>query len=165
MDRGLDATLISFATAFDAVCAGVSTFTLGFLVARIQARYLGGAAFMLLAIASVLTIFASTLPVMFLSMALYGAGIGGTMFLQNFLWAEYFGRANLGSIRGIVTPIILLVGGIGAPAAGYVHDAIGSYDPIWWAGVGLMTIGMFAIMTTHTPGPPIPAAAASTGPA
>ena len=45
MDRGLDPTLISFATAFDAVCAGASTFIFGMLVTRIPARFLGGLAF------------------------------------------------------------------------------------------------------------------------
>ena len=35
-------------------------------------------------------------------------------------------------------PINLAVGGIGAPLAGYVRDATGSYDSIWWVGVSLM---------------------------
>ena len=156
MDRGLDATLISFATAFDAVSAGISTFTMGFLVTRFPARLLGAASFTLLAIASILTIYADTVPIMFLSMAIFGMGIGGMMFLQNFLWADYFGRASLGVIRGIVTPVTLLVGGVGAPLAGYVRDITGSYDTIWWAGVGLMILAA-AVMTTITapvkPGP------------
>ena len=149
MDRGLDATLISFATALDAVCSGVSTFTMGFLVTKFPARLLGAAGFTLLAIASILTIYADTVPIMFLSMAIFGMGIGGMMFLQNFLWADYFGRASLGAIRGIVTPVTLLVGGVGAPLAGYVRDITGSYDTIWWAGVGLMILAA-AVMTTIT---------------
>jgi MFS family permease len=152
MDRGLDARLISFATAFDAVCAGVSTFTMGFLVRRFPARYLGAAGFLFLAAASVLTIYASNLAIMFTSMAVFGLGIGGQMFLQNFMWADYFGRMNLGSIRGIVTPITLIIGGIGAPLAGYIRDITGSYDTIWWAGVSLMLVGALAIAATPAPG-------------
>ena len=41
MDRGLDAHLISYATALDAVAAGISTFGMGMLVHRIPARYIG----------------------------------------------------------------------------------------------------------------------------
>ncbi|NQU96676.1 MAG: MFS transporter [Chloroflexi bacterium] len=156
MDRGLDTTLISFATALDAVSAGVSTFTMAFLVTRFPARLLGAAGFTLLAIASVLTIYADTVPIMFVSMAIFGMGIGGMMFLQNFLWADYFGRASLGAIRGIVTPVTLLVGGAGAPLAGYVRDITGSYNPIWWAGVGLMILAALVMTTTTAPGKPKP---------
>ena len=151
MDRGLDARLVSFATAFDAVCAGISAFTMGFLVRRFAPALLGAAGFLLLAVASVLTIYANNLPIMFLSMAVFGLGIGGQMFLQNYMWADYFGRRHLGSIRGIVTPITLIIGGIGAPLAGYVRDASGSYDSIWWGGVVLMLIGAVALVTTGRP--------------
>ena len=151
MDKGLDPTLISFATAFDAVCAGAATFAFGMLVRRVPARFLGGLGFAMLATASVLTIYATNIPIMFISMAIFGLGIGGMMFLQNFIWADYFGRESVGSIRGIVNPINLVVGGLGAPAAGYVRDWTGSYDPAWWVGVALMTLA--AVLTVMTPAP------------
>ncbi len=151
MDRGLDPTLVSFATAFDAVCAGAATFVFGMLVKRVPARFLGASGFLMLAAASVMTIWAYNVPIMALSMAVFGLGIGGMMFLQNFIWADYFGRECVGAIRGIVNPINLVVGGLGAPAAGYVRDITGSYDPAWWAGVALMTFG--AILTIMTPPP------------
>ena len=151
MDRGLDPTLISFATAFDAVCAGASTFVFGMLVRRVPARFLGGLGFTMLAAASVMTVYATNLPIMFISMAIFGLGIGGMMFLQSFIWADYFGRESVGSIRGLVNPINLVVGGLGAPAAGYVRDITGSYDPAWWAGVALMTFA--AVLTVATPPP------------
>ena len=152
MDRGLDPTLIAFATAFDAVCAGVSTFAFGMLANRgVPARFLGAAGFAALAGASVMTIYADNLPVMFASMAIFGLGIGGMMFLNNFIWADYFGRENVGGIRGLANPINLAVGGLGAPAAGYVYDFIGSYDPMWWAGVCLMTAGTALALLTPAP--------------
>ena len=154
MDRGLDPTLISFATAFDAVCAGAATFVFGMLVRRVPARFLGAVGFLMLAGASVMTIWAYNVPIMALSMAIFGLGIGGMMFLQNFIWADYFGRESVGAIRGIVNPINLVVGGLGAPAAGYVRDITGSYDPAWWAGVVLMTFG--AVLTVLTPPPRAP---------
>ena len=151
MDKGLDPTLISFATAFDAVCAGVATFTFGMLVRRVPGRILGAVGFALLAIASVLTIYANNIPIMFISMAIFGLGIGGMMFLQNFIWADYFGRESVGAIRGLVNPINLVVGGLGAPAAGYVHEFTGSYEPAWWTGVALMAFA--ALLTLATPAP------------
>ena len=159
VDRGLSTRMISFAAAMDAVCAGLSTFALGMLVGRFPARVLGGFGFLMLTLACVLTIYASTVPIMFLSMMAFGVGIGGLIFLQTFLWADYFGRANIGKIRGVVTPIMLIVGGIGAPIAGYVRDATGSYEPIWWAGVVVLLLGAVSILFTPAPKKPDVAAA------
>ena len=152
MDKGLDPTLISFATALDAVCAGVMTFTFGMLVRYVPARVLGATGFLMLTAASVMTIYANNLTIMFASMALFGLGIGGMMFLQNFIWADYFGRQSVGSIRGFVNPITLVVGGLGAPAAGYVRDILGTYDPAWWAGVALMAFAAVLVVSTPAPG-------------
>jgi len=151
MDRGMDPTLISFATAFDAVAAGGSTFLFGMLVRWVPARFLGGFGFSMLAGASVLTIYATNLPIMFVSMWIFGMGIGGMMFLNNFIWADYFGRGSVGGIRGLANPINLVIGGIGAPAAGYVRDWTGSYDPAWWVGVGLMSAAALLIVLTRAP--------------
>ena len=151
MDRGMDPTLISFATAFDAVAAGGSTFLFGMLVRWVPARFLGAFGFSMLAGASVLTIYATNLPIMFISMAIFGIGIGGMMFLNNYIWADYFGRGSVGAIRGLVNPINLVVGGIGAPAAGLVWDRTGSYDPAWWVGVGLMSGAASLMVMTRNP--------------
>ena len=156
MDKGIDPTLISFATAFDAVCAGISTFSFGMLVRHIPARFLGATGFMMLATASVLTIYANNITIVFVSMAVFGLGIGGMMFLQNFIWADYFGRESVGSIRGLVNPINLVLGGLGAPVAGYIYDFTGTYDPAWWVGVALMVFA--AILTIATPPPKKPVA-------
>ena len=151
VDRGLDATLVAFAAAIDAVLAGAATFVMGMLAQRVASRLLGAAGLALLALASVLTIFGYTTATMFASMAVFGVGIGGMMFLQNIIWAEYFGRAHLGSIRGAVMPINFVVGAIGAPLAGYVKDATGNYDPVWWVGAGLMGAGALVVAFTHAP--------------
>lgn len=153
-DRGLSSGIISLAAAFDAVAAGAATFTMGMLVRRVPVRILGAIGFGLLAFASVLTIYTNNVPMVFASMIVFGLGIGGMMFLQNYIWAEYFGRGNLGSIRGIVMPITLLVGGAGGPVAGYVSSATGTYDRIWWAGVALMALGAIIVAFTTAPGRP-----------
>ncbi len=151
MDRGLDPTLVALATAFDAVCAGVATFAFGMLVRFVPVRVLGAVGFCFLGTASVMTIYADFLSLMFTSMAVFGLGIGGMMFLQNYVWADYFGREYIGSIRGIVAPITLTLGGIGPPLAGYIRDWTGTYDPVWWAGVCLMFLAALVFLVTKAP--------------
>ena len=154
-DRGFNTTLIAYATAVDAVFAGVATFAFGWTVRYVRARVLGAIGFLLLAIASVMTIYAADDFTMFSSMSVFGFGIGGMMFLQNFIWADYFGREHVGAIRGFAMPINLIVGGIGAPLAGYVHEWTQTYDIMWWVGVGLMVCS--AVLVLATPAPKKPA--------
>ena len=153
-DRGFDTTLIAWATAFDAVCAGAASFTFGILVSRVPGRLLGSLGFSFLAIASVMTIYAADDVTMFSSMAIFGLGIGGMMFLQNFIWADYFGREHVGAIRGFSMPINLILGAAGAPIAGYVYDYTGSYTEVWWVGVGLMVCSALLALITPPPKKP-----------
>jgi MFS family permease len=133
------------------VASGASTFAMGYLANRIPGRVLGAIGFALLSISGVITIYANTLPLVFLSMAVFGLGIGGMMFLQNYIWAEYFGREHLGAIRGVVMPVTLIIGAIGAPTAGYVYDRSGSYDSIWWVGVAIMAGAAILGVTIKAP--------------
>ncbi len=151
MDRGLDPGLVAWATALDAAMAGVSAFAMGIMAERLPSRYIGAVAYVVLAAGTLLTIFANSTLNMFLAMGLFGVGVGGLLFLQNYLWAEYFGRRHLGSIRGLVMPITLVFAGAGAPIAGYVRDATGSYNPVWWVGIGFFIVGSLVLATTPPP--------------
>jgi cyanate permease len=71
--------------------------------------------------------------------------------LQNYLWADYYGREHLGSIRGIVTPFTLALAAIGPPIAGYVYDGTGSYNSVWWIGFALMVGAAMMLVVTRRP--------------
>jgi cyanate permease len=101
-----------------------------------------------------MTILADSHPIMFASMITFGFGIGAGMLMQNYLWAEYFGRRHQGSIRGAVTPITLMFSAAGPPIAGYVRDQVGSYDPVWMVAIVMMLLGAIAVATTPPPGRP-----------
>lgn len=143
--------MISYATALDAAAAGLSTFGSGMLTQRFVPRLIGASGFMLLAAASALTIMADSHPLMFVAMITFGLGIGVGMLMQSYLWAEYFGRQHLGSIRGAAMPIILFCGGIGAPLSGYVRDLTGSYRDVWLVAIVLMLLGALVLGTTPPP--------------
>jgi len=139
------------ATALDAAASGISTFAMGLLIRHVPARFIGAGGFLMLTFASWLTIVTDTNALLFLSMISFGLGIGVLMLMQNYLWAEYFGRVHLGAIRGAVMPITLAAGGAGAPIAGYVRDVMGSYDGVWLAATGLMALGALVIAITPPP--------------
>jgi predicted MFS family arabinose efflux permease len=151
MDQGLDPGLVSAATALDAAAAGVSTFVLGFVAERVPGRIIGAAGFVVAAFAIYLTIGATTAPMMFAAMITFGTGMGSLMLLRNFLFAQYFGRAHLGGIQGVMMPVTLVFGGAGAPLAGYVYDATGAYDTIWWAGLIALVAGAGLLVMIKKP--------------
>jgi cyanate permease len=75
------------------------------------------------------------------------------MYLQNLIWAEFFGRVHLGAIRGFTMPISLLIGAAGAPFAGYVRDVSGSYAPVWWGSTAVMILGAMIMLVARPPAP------------
>lgn len=154
VDRGIDPSLVALATAFDAVLAGFVTLAMGWLGGRVRSQVIGSLGLLLLAASCVVTIYADEPVEMFVAMGLFGSGIGGAMFVQNLIWAEFFGRLHLGAIRGFTMPISMLIGAVGAPAAGYVKDLGGSYEPVWWGSTAVMLVGAVSILLIR---PPVPA--------
>ena len=71
--------------------------------------------------------------------------------MQNLIWPAFFGRAHVGSIRGVVMPITLVVSALSAPFAGWVYDTTGSYTSVWWAAVALMSLGGVLSLTVRRP--------------
>ena len=153
MDRGIDPSLVALATACDAVIAGLVTLCVGWIGNRIRSQTLGAVGFGSLALSCCLTIYADEPIEMFIAMGLFGLGMGIVMYLQNLIWAEFFGRIHLGAIRGFTMPISLLIGAAGAPFAGYVRDVTGSYAPAWWGSTAVMLLGALVMLVVRPPTP------------
>ncbi len=150
-DQGIDPTLISIGIALDATAATVGTLVVGVFMQRWPARYVGSVGLATIAVSILLTIYATNAPMMFISMISFGLSLGALLLLQNFLWADYFGRKYAGGVRGAAMPVTLIFSSAGPPAAGYVNDATGSYNPIWWVGLVLMLAGALVLLMTQPP--------------
>ena len=73
------------------------------------------------------------------------------MIVHSYIFASYFGRAFLGSIRGIVMSVTLVAAGIGGPLSGYLRDASGSYVSSWWLIIGLCLVSAVLMATAKPP--------------
>ena len=154
VDKGIDPLHVGLAIAWDAVLAGIGTYLFGMVGSRVSVRIVGFVGFCLLSVGIVGHIYVDGLVTLLLAMSIWGGGIGGMMYVANMVWAEYFGRENVGVIRGFVTPITMLLGATGAPIAGLIYDQIGSYDLVWWGSAGLMFISALLMLTSHPPSKP-----------
>ena len=77
-------------------------------------------------VAMVLLLFANTFFLAVVFAIFYGIAVGAGYIVENLLWADYFGRTNLGAIRGYGAPFRLL-SPLGPALTGVVYDLTGSY--------------------------------------
>ncbi|MEC7379805.1 MAG: hypothetical protein VX886_06395, partial [Pseudomonadota bacterium] len=59
---------------------------------------------------------------------LLGTGWGGMIPMQEVIWASFFGRRYLGSIRGAAMPYALALGAAAPWLVSYYRDVSGEYD-------------------------------------
>ena len=64
----------------------------------------------------------------YLGFFLYGTGLAGSFVLREVIWANFFGRASLGKVRGLSLFFSHLFAASGAPFFGFLHDRMGSYN-------------------------------------
>ena len=77
----------------------------------------------------------------------FGIGYGGLNALRPSLGREYFGRANFGTILGLIIGINMLGNIAGPPLAGWVYDNWGSYQGIWFILASLPVAALISMLT------------------
>ncbi|MFH1650505.1 MAG: MFS transporter [Chloroflexota bacterium] len=85
-------------------------------------------------------------------MFLFGLGWGGIFTMRAGLIAEYFGRANFGTVLGIMLGMSSVGSFLGPVLAGWAFDAWGSYGYFWLELAGLAFLGVIIMVTTPPPG-------------
>lgn len=78
---------------------------------------------------------------------LFGVGYGGSIVMRPSLLRGYFGRANFGTILGLVMGINILGSVAGPPLAGWVYDNWNSYQGIWFVFAGLPVVALMFVLT------------------
>jgi len=127
-DGGLSESAAAAAFLPIAVTVGVVNLTSGVLVDRIPVRFLLCTALLLQAISLVM---APRLQSTASALA-YGVVLGMTGGLQftvsMVIWANYYGRRHLGSIRGVASLVSIGGSALGPMPMGIARDLLGSYD-------------------------------------
>ena len=161
VELGFSPTMVSYAFGVDAATALLAALTAGFVVERLPVRAVGAVACALFCASLALMIVGRAWPpLLFISVIMFGAAIGCNMVVQGVIWAQYFGWQFVGTIRGVVLPITVLAAGFGAPLAGALRDATGTYRVSWMAGLVLCAIAGGLLFSTRPPRPPERSAAA-----
>ena len=151
VEKGFDADLVAVAISADAGGAAAMLLLVGFLLDRFPARFVAAGAYLGFTMAVGLMLVASSATEMFTSTILWGLSVGINIVSQTYMWANYFGRAFLGTIRGLTMPTIMLASAFGAPVVGYIYDNSDGYELAWQS---LMAIYLLALVVMLSATPP-----------
>ena len=128
IERGISPTIAATIVSTFSLAGALSSLLFGQLGDRIPVRGALAASAALLALGAV-TMRGVDGPLLgYVSAVLFGAGIGGILTMIPVAWANYFGRAHFGAIRGITLPAQVGGQAMGPLAAGVLHDLTGSYS-------------------------------------
>ena len=101
---------------------------------------------------------------LFVSTITFGLSVDAEMIVQSYIFAAYFGRMFLGSIRGIVLPVMLISAGMGAPWVRYIRDSTGSYITSWWLILSIYLVAALIISSATRPVSNVPEVSPATLP-
>lgn len=150
-EQGVDGDLTVMAFQLQALFAVIGNLSIGYLLDRFPARRLLALQMACLAGAIVQMLFLhNTLGVAIYS-ALMGLTAGSFRVTDATVWARYFGRLHLGSIRGVT--MIGTVGGtaLGTYILGLGYDVTGDYDAALYLLLTLPVLLTFATFVVKRP--------------
>ena len=130
-DRQLSPEVAVAVVAVWSASGGLGSLLFGFLAERYSLRMIIGTTFMLIAGGYILLLSVNS-PTLGLFWGFYqGLLHGGMTTLQILIFADYYGRDSLGTIRGAIQPVQLGANALGPLTAAVAYDSTGSYSTIF----------------------------------
>ncbi len=123
----------------------------GFLSDRFDVRKIATLMFVIQAAGLSLAITTADLAAIYAGFFLYGVGLGGSQILQEVIWANYYGRISLGTVRGVGLLITQVFGAAGAPFFGFLFDATKSYLISFVLFILALVVSAFLILLARQP--------------
>ena len=150
-DLGYGETMLATVMTFRAAMAAAALPFMGFLAEhshRVSVRVIP---FVIQSISIVLLMSAKNPIFLWLGVALYGLGISGVSITQEVIWANYFGRLSLGTVRSLSYLVSFGFGAIGPIAINLVFDRVGSYTPAFIVIIGFFALSALNMGTVRPP--------------
>lgn len=117
--------------ALSATCFGVgslcSRLVWGTLSARLTVRWLLGIETLLVSATVPVFLAIGSVPMMMVVAFCHGLAVGGNFVLRPLIVADYYGRAHLGAINGVVRPFNTVCTAFGSVIVASLYDLTGAY--------------------------------------
>jgi sugar phosphate permease len=152
VQRGLDATTAALIVSSFSFMSLLATMGCGFLPRRWPIRYPLALAGAVAAAGTALMPGIVSAADGFLAAGLFGFGIGAMLTLLPVAWADYFGRANYGAIRGLALSTQVLAQASGPLLSGALYDWTGTYEISLHVFAALSALSIVAALAARQPG-------------
>jgi cyanate permease len=123
----------------------------GLVAERMDVRLAAMLRFVIQAIGLILAITTRSLFCVYAGFFLYGIGLGGNMVLPEILWANYFGRRSLGTVRGLGLLISQGLSAIGPPFFGFLFDITRGYGVSFTIFACVLVLSAFLSLLLRPP--------------
>ena len=150
-DQGLSLTSAASVVTASWVVSAAGSVGWGWLMERIPARIMYSAMLALLSGAVLLLMLAGGIAGALAAAALIGLVAAGGNIIPAVVYADYFGRASLGKIRGIGEIGVLAGQSTGPLLAGVVFDLRGGYTLIFLVFAATAAAGSLLVLNARRP--------------
>ncbi|MFC1967883.1 MFS transporter [Chloroflexota bacterium] len=150
-DLGYDNATLAAVMTFRPIVASLSLPLMGLLAEHAHRGIVRVIPFIVQSMSAFAFILADEPIFLWLAMALYGLGFSGVAVVQEVVWANYFGRLNLGLVRSSAYLIVLSFGAAGPIIINAVFDTLGSYKPAFVYISASFILTAFVVGLTRPP--------------
>ena len=129
-EEGLPSAMVAFGIALDPFLVIFTALFFGLAAERVPIRYIGviGGFGWGLSMLPMLLYVPGHPYFIFIHSIIWAIGSGAIISFQNLVWPAYFGRKYLATIRGVLIPMSIAAGALGAPMYGYIIEGWGGYS-------------------------------------
>jgi OFA family oxalate/formate antiporter-like MFS transporter len=152
VERGIDPGTAATIVSVFSFMSGVGTLASGFLARRVPLRFVLALIAGMICVGALLMSRIAAPVDGFIAGGLFGLGLGGVLTLLPVAWADYFGRANFGAIRGIALSAQVLAQAAGPLVAGILRDLTGDYRAALYCFATLALFSAAVALAARRPG-------------
>src|SRR4051794_9276724 len=156
IERGIDPTIAATIVSTFSLTSALASVVCGVLPRAVPIRYPLALTGTILTLGVLLLLGVRTATEGYVAAGVFGFGIGAILTLLPIAWADYFGRAHFGAIRGIALPAQVLAQAVGPVLSGVLHDLTGSYAVSLQCFAVLAGLSIAVAMLARQPHGPAP---------
>ena len=154
IEHGLSATIAATVVSTFSFASAMAGLAFGLVARRIGVRASLALSGALLGTSAILMAGIAAAPQGYVAACFFGAGIGGVLTVLPLAWADYFGRASFGAIRGAALTVQVTSQASGPILSGFLRDTYGNYTPSLVTFAALSFLSVLAALLIRAPQPP-----------
>jgi MFS family permease len=156
IERGLSSTIAATVVSTFSLASAIAGLLFGLFARRIGVRMSLALAGLALGVSAVLMLGITTAVQAYAAACCFGVGIGGVLTVLPIAWADYFGRASFGAIRGAALTVQVTSQAAGPLLSGLLRDFYGTYVASLTCFAALSFLSVVFALLVRAPRKPSP---------